>query len=713
MRTTRLCLLLLPLAAWGAPKKPVTLADVTRPEPLARAAVTWAPDSKGFAYRERDSIFYYDVAAKTRREIVSLLPLEARSTKPTADRAFGWRNRRVAEQSFSWAANARQMLLSISGDLFLVDVSSGKWEQLTETAEPESDPKLSPDASRVAFRRGHNLYSLHIATKKVARLTNDGSESRLNGELDWVYPEELELSTAFWWSPDSSRIAYLQFDTSREPIYPQADWLAEQPRFEPERYPRAGEPNAEVRLGVVGAGGGRTRWMDTGDSQNLLARVAWLPDSTRLAVQRLNRIQNRLDLLLADARSGAVRPLLREEDPQWINVADHLRFLKDGRFLWSSERTGFRHLYVYSMDGALSQTLTRGEWEVSALAGVDEDHGLVYFTATAESPLERHLYRVGLDGSAFTRLTGPPGTHSISMSPNTGYYLDTHSSLTSPRRQTVHAADGVELAVYQEADRTPLDEYEILPTEIVPVRGAAGTLFYARLIKPAKFDPGRKYPAVIMVYGGPHAQTVRNSWPGMTWDQALAYKGFVIWQLDNRGSAGRGHKWEAVIHRRLGEQELADQKEGISHLLSLGFVDPKRIGIYGWSYGGYMTLYSLTHSPELFRAGIAGAPVTDWRNYDSIYTDRYMGLPSDNPNGYRSSSPLTNTFNLKAKLLLIHNINDDNVHFRNTLQMSQALQKAGKPFDLMVYPLKTHAVEGSYRLHFLDEMTTFLERHLK
>ncbi len=605
------------------------------------------------------------------------------------------------------------MLLSTGGDLFLVDVSSGKWEQLTETAEPERDPKLSPDATRVAFRRGHNLYSLHVATKKVARLTHDGSETRLNGELDWVYPEELELSTAFWWSPDSSRLAYLQFDTSRESPFPQADWLAEKPRFEPERYPRAGEPNADVRLGVVGAEGGRTRWMDAGKiRESLLARVAWLPDSARLALQRLNRIQNRLNLLLADAKSGAVRPLLHEEDPQWVNLADHLRFLKDGRFLWSSERTGFRHLYLYSIDGTLSRTLTSGEWEVSDLAGVDESNGLVYFTATAESPLERHFYRVGLDGKGLTRLTRTPGTHSISMSPNAGFYLDTHSSLTSPRRQTIHAADGAELAVYKEADRNPLDEYEILPTEILPFRGSGGTLFYARMIKPANFDPARKYPAIVMVYGGPHAQTVRDSWSGLSWDQALAHKGYVIWQLDNRRSAGRGHRWEAVIHRKLGEQELADQKEGVSHLLSLGFVDPKRLGIYGWSYGGYMTLFSLTHAPGLFRAGIAGAPLTDWRNYDSIYTDRYMGLPSDNPNGYRASSPLTNASNLMAKLFLIHNISDDNVHFQNTLQMCDALEKAGKPFELMIYPQKTHEVSGMYRKHLLETMTDFFDRHL-
>jgi dipeptidyl-peptidase-4 len=344
---------------------------------------------------------------------------------------------------------------------------------------------------------------------------------------------------------------------------------------------------------------------------------------------------------------------------------------------------------------------------------VDEAASRVYFVSTEASPLERQLYSVNLEGSGKQRLTRSAGTHSISMSPSHEYYLDTFSSLTSPSRKTIHTADGAEVAVYREADHKVSDEYDLLPTEIVQLKATNGTPLYARMIKPAGFRAGRKYPAIVMVYGGPHAQSVRNTWAGATWDQALAQRGFVIWQLDNRGAAGRGHAFEAALYRRLGEKELADQRDGVRHLISQGFVDPSRIGIYGWSYGGYMTLYSLLNAPELFKAGIAGAPVADWHNYDTIYTERYLGTPAENEEGYRLSSAVTYAAKLQAKLLIVHNIEDDNVLFQNTLQMSDALERAGKLFTMMVYPQKSHGVGGPARKHLLELTTDFLEQNLK
>ncbi|HTM49238.1 MAG TPA: S9 family peptidase [Bryobacteraceae bacterium] len=706
----------LPLAA-AAEKRPVTVEDVvaTRPPRSGSGAIRWAPDGKRFAFREGNSIWQYDAATRLRKEIVSLVPLREKAVKPPAAEAFEWKNRRVAESSYQWSDSGGAVLVEANGDLFLAQADSGQWKQLTATAEAERDPKLSPDGRRVAFRRGQDLYSLEIDSGKEARLTRDGSDTLLNGQLDWVYPEELDLSTAYWWSPDSRRIAYLQFDVSREPVFPQVDLLRPRAVFEPERYPKAGDPNADVRAGVVAASGGPTRWMDLGETRGyLLARVDWLPTGQGLAVQRLNRIQNRLELLLADPSSGSASLLLREQDPYWINVTDTYRFLKDGkRFLWSSERDGFRHLYLYSLDGKLASTVTRGEWEVTSLAGVDEAARMVYYVSTAKSPLERHLYRAGFDGKHAERLTRQPGVHSISMSPACDYYMDSASSLTEPPRRTLHSKDGKELAVYMEADRAATDELQILPTEIVKFAASDGAQLYGRLIKPAGFAPGRKYPAVVMIYGGPHAQTVRDIWAGASWDQALAARGFVIWQVDNRGSSGRGHKWESAIFRNLGRKELEDQKEGLRYLESLGFVDSSRIGIYGWSYGGFMTLYALCNAPDLFRAGIAGAPVTDFRNYDSIYTERYMGLPLENKDGYKSSSVVEKAADLKAKLLLVHNFSDDNVHFQNTLQMSDALQRAGKQFETMIYAQKSHGVTGPARKQMLEGLTQFLERNLK
>jgi len=392
--------------------------------------------------------------------------------------AFDWQNRRVSEQSFAWSHSGKEMLVSAGGDLFLVHIDSGKWDQLTATPDAERDPKFSPDGRFVSFRREHDLYCIEIAGVKVTRLTHDGSPTLLNGELDWVYPEELDLGTAHWWSPDSKRIAYLQLDTSLEPIYPQADILKLRATLEPERYPQPGDPNAEARVGIVPVEGGETRWMDLGEPRGYLtARVAWLPDSKAVAVERLNRIQNRLDLLFADASTGAARTVLHEEDPYWVNVNDDLRFLKNGKqFLWGSERDGFHHLYLYSLDGRRLHQLTRGEWEVTAVDGIDESAEELFYTSTEESPLERHLYGVHFDGKHRRKITTGHGTHSVVMSPDCEYYLDTASNLSAPSNQTLRRRDGSQVNVFHEADRTEVDEYEILPSEIHKVKAPDGTL---------------------------------------------------------------------------------------------------------------------------------------------------------------------------------------------------------------------------------------------
>ena len=697
-------------------KKPVTIDAITAERKITGfKPVQWAPDSRRFAWLEEKKLWLYDVPSGQRKLLVSLSDLEAKAVKPAPSEVYEWRDRQVTEQVFSWSDSGREMLITAAGDLFLLHIDSGKWDQLTSTADAERDAKLSPGGRYVSFRREHDLYSLEIASGKVVRLTRDGSPTLLNGELDWVYPEELEIGTACWWSPDGKSIAFLQLDVSREPIYPQADALAVRARFEPERYPQAGDPNADVRVGIVPAAGGEIRWMDLGEPRdNLLARLVWLPDSRAVAVERLNRIQNRLDLLIADVATGSARGVLHEEDPYWINLNNDLRFLKDGkRFLWGSERDGFHHLYLYSAEGKPIHQLTEGRWEVENIAGVDEAAGEVYFTSTEASPLERQLYAVRLDGKHRRHVTAEPGTHEVSLSPDCQFYLDTASSLTSPPRRTIHRIDGAETAVFRDTDRSQADEYDILPTEIHKVKAADGALLYARLIKPAGFTADKKYPVIVAVYGGPGVQMIHDSWPGMGWDQVLAHRGFVVWQLDNRGSRGRGHAWESVIFRDMGEHELLDQKDGIRYLESLGFADTSHMGIFGWSYGGYMTLYTLTRAPGLFRAGIAGAPVTHWRNYDSIYTERYMGLPAENAEAYERASALTKAADLKDRLLLVHNLEDDNVHFQNTIQMIDGLERAGKPFEVMLYPQKAHGVTGPVRKHLYETLTEFFEKNVK
>ncbi len=716
---------LLALAVMAAPveiaqqKKPVTLEALSQGSGRMMmemgGAPVWSPGGQRFAVRRGDKVAIYDIAAGTEKELFSTSELTKLAKAAPPDRAMSWENRRVSEQRVQWSQDGKKLLLVQSGDVFLWSEDSGKIEQLTATDIAERDPKLSPDGTKVSFRRAAELYVMDIASKKVTQLTNDSSPTRWNAMLDWVYPEELDLGTAYWWSPDSKQIAYLQFEVGREPLYPHGDHLQVAAVIEPQRYPKAGTPNADVRVGVVSATGGETKWMNFGETRDMLiARVNWAPDSKDVITHKLNRVQDHLWVMSAEAGTGRAKVLIEETDPAWINITDDFNVLSDGRILRTSERDGFRHLYLHARDGKDEQKLTKGDWEVSSIACVDEKAQRVWFTSTEASPLERQLYVVGFDGKGKKQLTQGAGSHTISMSPACDYYMDTYSSLENPSRAALHKIDGSEVKVWREADRKVAEEYDIQKTEIHTFKGADGTLFYGKLVKPASFDPKKKYPVLVSVYGGPHAQSVRNSWAGnLSWEQVMAAKGFVIWQMDNRGSSGRGHKFEAPLYRRMGKQELEDQKEGVKYLGTLGFVDTERVGVYGWSYGGYMTLYCLLHAPEVFKAGSAGAAVTDWRNYDTIYTERYMGLPQENAEGYKASSPVNAAANLKGKLLLVHNIEDDNVLFGNALQMMNALQLAGKRYETLIYPGKSHGLMGKSRQHFLEQQTRFFEEALK
>ncbi|MBM3797354.1 MAG: hypothetical protein FJW31_25655 [Acidobacteria bacterium] len=699
-----------------AQKKPVSLEAVTATPARGPAAPVWSPDSKRFLTVTGTQLSLYDVAAKSQRDLLDLKKLDDAASTPPPSAAFAWENRGVAEQPVQWSADGTQVLLARQGEVFLLDVASGAHRQLTKTKEAERDPKLAPNAKSVAFRVAHDLYVMDVASGKTKPLTKGGTSDVRNAELDWVYPEELAVPTAYWWSPDSRRIAYLQFDQTNVPIYPHGDVTQVRPVSEPQRYAQAGTENAKVRLGLVAAGGGATKWVDLPELEGrLIARVDWLPDSSALAVALLNRVQNELRWVRVGGRSAAVT-LYEQKDPAWINFTSDYRFLsKSTRLLMTAERPDFRHLYLVDIaqPGAAPKAVTQGKWEVTALNCVDEAGEWIYYTTSETSPLERHLYRVKFDGSAKQQLTQGRGTHNASMPAGCGAFVDSHSSLVDPPRRSLHDGAGAVLAVLSERDTKVASEYEILPTELVRFRGADGAEFHARLIKPAGFDPAKKYPAIVQVYGGPHAQSVRDMWKGADFDQYLAHRGVVIWQVDNRGSAGRGHLWESKLYRRFGKQELEDQVEGVKHLLSLGFVDPARVGINGWSYGGFMTLYGLFNAPQTFAAGIAGAAVTDWRNYDTIYTERYLGLPQQNEDGYKASSPVFQAGQLKGKLMLIHNFEDDNVLFQHALRMSDALQQAGRPFEFMLYPQKAHGVTGVARRHMLEAQASFWERHLK
>ena len=728
-------LILIPFPAFAQTQAPAADGSLsvekifTRPGltlPLLRG-VQWSPDGKLLSYAQpaggtppKMEVRAIDLAhpeGEARllvdsEKLQELLP----PSKKKASQATGLG--RIAPQQYQWSPDGKDLLFPSDDNLYWFDLATQKEKALlaerTGADAAISSAKISPDGHWVSFVRNHDVWAVELASGRETQLTFGGSEDVLHGELDWVYPEELEIREAYWWSPDSKRIAFLELDERPVTKYPLVDLLSVSGQTEWEPYPKAGAANPVARVGVVELPGGDSarppKWMATGEDKEVyLARVNWV-DGKSLLIQRLPRSQRKLDLLLADAADGATRIVLSEEDLHWLNLGDDLYVFPDGKkFLWSSEvaRTGgnaspnpggYRHLYLYDIEGKLLRQLTHGDWEVIGVNAVDAKNGFVYFTATEVSVRERHLYRLSLETGEMKRLTLDAGTHGALLAPDERFFVDIYSNATTPPVQYLQRTDGPHRVA--EARRlaggpTPaLEAARLGPIEWMTVPTKDGSLLQARLLKPLSFDPARKYPLVVSLYGGPHAQLVVDQWAGsgFLFDELLAQNGYLVLTLDNRGSSGRGHTFESPIDRHMGEIELADQLAGVAWLEKLGYVDSARIGVRGWSYGGYMTLTALFHAADVFKAGFAGAPVTDWKNYDTIYTERYMGTPQENPAGYHDSSPVNYVAALRGKLLVVAGTGDDNVHFANSVQLSEALINAQKYAEIQLYPGRGHGI---------------------
>ena len=667
--------------------------------------VAWSPDGTKLSFFETTGagketmtdLIEIEAATGRRSVLISSEKLDSVLPKIEGKGSQATGLGRHAPSQYQWSPSGEALLLESANALVWFDLKSQTGRILVSGKANLGDPKISPNGKYVSFVRDHNVWLVGTSDAKERAVTRGGTEEVRKGELDWVYPEELDLATAYWWSPDSSRIAYLEMDESKVSQFPLLDFDSFTGEAEPQRYPVAGGNNPIVRVFVAPLAGGDARLMDTGVETNVyIPRVNWLPDSNHVAIQRLNREQTTLDLLLADAATGKATTLLAEKDQYWINVSDILYFFKNSsRFLWSSERTGYRHLYLYDLNGKQLGQLTKGDWEVTGADSIDETKGLVYFTATEKSSLERHLYRVSVDGSGLFRVTKQEGTHMVQFSPSSAFYEDTFSDSMTPPRQDLYRADGTKAATVSENNRsTELASYHLSRVEFLTVRSHDGIVLNCSMIKPPDFNPDKKYPVLVYTYGGPHAQVVVNGWEGSTflWHQLMAQKGYIIFALDNRGSSGRGHIFEEPIHYRFGAQELSDQRDGVAWLRQQSFVDADRIGIWGWSYGGHMTLHAMFEAPTLFKAGFAGGPVTDWHFYDTIYTERYIGIPPQNEANYDESSPIRNARGLKGKLLIAHGTGDDNVHFSNTLTLIDELIKSGKYVEVMPFPGRGHGV---------------------
>jgi dipeptidyl-peptidase 4 len=664
--------------------------------------------------KDRLDLWEYNIHDGQARVLVDSKTLAPKQEK-LSDEELGRRERQrtaalsgIIEYTFAPSGNA--VLFPLSGKLFYYQLAKPKAKPVVELIDTHgfaTDATVSPAGGYIAYVRDQNLYGYDIAAKHEKALTTDGGGPIKNGMAEFVAQEEMDRSTGYWWAPDGKHIAFARVDEAPIKVTERFEIAADNVATFAQRYPTTGGPNVLVRLGVIDVASGGITWVDLGPEQDIyLARVNWLPDGKTVSVQRESRNQRKLDLLFADIDTGKTRTVLTETSNTWIDLNDELSFLKNSHeFIWASNRDGYTHLYLYDYDGHMIRQLTAGKWVVDdfrkrAVMGIDEKNRTVYFTATEKGPTERHLYRTSLDTpdpSQVQRITQNEGVHAIAMSPDARFYVDTFTSSAQPPQSSLHTADGalkawlLENRLDAQHPDAPYLADNAIP-EVGTLTAADGQTLYYQLFKPLHFDPSKRYPAIVDVYGGPGVQRVLNNWHGSSFTQILTRAGYVVFTLDNRGTAFRGAAFQAPIHRRLGDVEVTDQVQGARWLMSQSFVDPARIGVWGWSYGGYMTLNLMFKAPDVFRAGVAGAPVTDFALYDTHYTERYLDRPQDNAAGYAASSVLPYAKDLKGKLLVMHGLADDNVLFLNSTKLFRRLQDLSKPFDVMVYPGGKHGL---------------------
>lgn len=734
MKKTTIALLLLCVsvsAAAQTAKRRLTLDDIfdaakrIPPAISERRTFTWADETHFFYSRmsspQREITGYALVDATTGQETALFDADELQAQVGKLEGVSSDEAKKIARPrsvTIDWGSHG--VLLSIKDDLYLYNIAAKTLTRLTTTAGEEEQATFSPDGKLIGFVRNGNLFTLDIATKTEHQLTNDGSAKVLNGLFDWVYQEEIYGRGTFkgyWWSPDNRSIAYLKIDDTKVPEFPVVDHIPPHQKVENTPYPRSGDPNPVVTLHVADlASGNSTRLDHIGDpGSTLIVDVAWRPDSSAVDFQVQDREQTYLDLNEVPRGGGDVRRILRETTKAWVDNQGSPFFLKDGSFLWLSERTGWKHIYRVTADGQQKQ-LTSGEWEVRKLLGVDTKNGWAYFSSTERDPIGVDVYRMRLDGSGKQRLSERGGTHDASFNSSFTRFVDIWSDLTTPTQVLLANADGkITKVVFDSNAGHELDQFELSKPEHLQVPTRDGFMMEAILIRPLNFDASRKYPVYEHTYSGPHAPEVRNSWGSSNYLflQMLAQNDIVVWICDNRTASGKGAVSAWPLYKNFGELELRDHEDGLAWLTAKPWIDPSRVLLYGWSFGGFMTTYALTHSTK-YCAGIAGGSVVDWQNYDSVYTERMMLTPEHNKEGYERSSPLKAAANLHGNILLLHGAIDDNVHVQNTIQFVYALQKAGKQFEMMLYPKSRHGVidpDLVKQMHAL--MLDFVYRNLR
>ena len=691
----------------------------------------WSPDGKLLTFVASDGeigspgdIVQVDAATGKGSVLVTAAEIAKLGSDAISEKDADHRSR-YSMSSFLWADDSKHLLLDQGGKLWLYDLAAKTGTLVVDTgAGSGDDPKFSPDAKSVSYIRNHNLYVHPVAAGSETALTTDTSATLLNGEVDWVYLEELDVRSNYFWAPDSSAIAYLQMDEAKVPEYPITDFIGLHPTIDNQRYPQPGDPNPGVRVGVVPAGGGATRFIELPFSQHndYVPRFGWV-DAATLYIETMPRDQKSRSLYFADVRTGQVREVYKDTDARYMNMDYDVTMLPHGRFVESSWRDGYTHLYLYKYDehhplsgpATLARKLTDGEYDVFTVDGFDEKTETLLYVSNQGDPLDSYLYSVKLDGSAPMRLTKEPGTHDTLLSPDHLHYSDLYSTYKNPFSGRVCAV-GANSSCATFWRSNPIPPATGVESSIVSFTAADGaTKIYATLTMPSGKNDPASVPLIMNPYGGPTPTPgVHNGWSSPLFDELMAQHGFAVLDVDNRGGGGRGRAFQQAAYENFGPVQFTDQMAALDQALArYPQLDPKRLGWWGWSWGGTFTLYAMTHS-DRFKAGVAVAPVTDFRNYDSIYTERYMGLPAQDEAGYKAASVTASAANLKGRVLIALGTGDDNVHMANTIQFLDPLIDAGIPYDLQLFPRKTHSIAGfESRNELFERILAQFETYLK
>ncbi len=732
-KTTSLALLSL-VASTSSFAEPLSLERIFSDPGLSGKApvkLTFSPDGSRVTYLQGKQEDYtrYDLWEYNLKEKKNKLLVDSESifsgpeTLSDEEKARRERMRVFGKgiMEYTWSKDGKALLFPLNGDLFYYDLATKSSRKLTNTPEFETDARISPKGNFVSFIRAQNLYTLNLTTGKEIQITQDGGGTIKNGMAEFVAQEEMSRMTGYWWSNDESKIAFTRIDESPVAEAIRNEIYAEEVKLFNQRYPFTGTNNVDIQLGVVSLNNQQIDWVDLGADKDIyIARAKWLNDNQTLSYQWQNRSQQQLELRFYNSQTKNQRVALTETSDTWINLHFDLHFLKDKKhFVWASERDGFKHLYLYKVDGTLVRQITGGDWIVESIKSIDEENGLVYFSGRADTPLESHLYSAKLfTQSKPIRLTEAGKFHKVVMAKDNLTFIDRSSSVNQPAQVSLRDNLG-NFITWLEPNRLdnqhPLTPYlsDMVDPEYGTLKAEDGQQMHYRIFKPNKLEAGKKYPVMVNVYGGPHAQRVTNSWRDKNlYFQYMAQQGYIVFQLDNRGSYNRGKKFEDPIYKYLGDIEVKDQIKGVEFLRTLDYVDANRIGIYGHSYGGYMALMTMFKAGDYFQAGVSGAPVTDWALYDTHYTERYLGHPQTNATGYENSAVFPYAEGLKGPLMIYHGMADDNVLFTHATKLFKQLQDNAQEFEMMTYPGSKHSLRGKkVQTHLHKTITNFFNRH--